>query len=435
MLRERSEQYADHPFFRVENEAIKRFIIESSTGQFYDTKIRRSIIEQHTNLNLTEYGKVLDVTNLSPRSIPGPYTTKHLLMAPGLRRATGKRYQPDTEDQYFLDETEVPPKYYVNTFQPEDLPTAIKGDVSIFYRMLESICRNTPSAIQKLMTIVAMHAQYPALTPKYAILMTGQQGSGKSLMARAIGLSLAKKFNSARVDLRLSYNSDWRGFAAKEWPEFDRYMDAEWTKDLITCFTYMVSTKYGQNYEDRNHTLNIFTCNGLRATIQEGDRRFVVCGEARADSKVLGLEFESWVNSTGPNHLRWHLLHEIDCSSYDLLNVWTEMKDQVIEASKSYRSTACDFVLEELEDIDGLECVPNKFLQILVDAHKIPLNEFNKEFGQIFIKPFKDKVKINGTPERFRAFKNHEKWLKEEGTEEYRKQYDLAEQIAKGRKF
>lgn len=435
LLHDRSEQYSDHPFYRVEAEAVRRFIAEESTGTVFDTKIRRSVNEQHANLNLTVYGKVMDITSLSNRPVVGPYTVKHLMAAPGLRRAQGKRYQPDTDDQFFLDDTEIPPRYYVNLFQPEDLPTPIKGDVSMFYKMLNSICRHTPTAVEKFMTIAAKHAQYPALVPKYAILMTGQQGSGKSLMAKCVGLALAKKFNSARVDLRLSYNSEWRGFACKEWPEFDRGMDVEWAKDLITGETYLVSTKYGQNYEDRNHTLNIFTCNGLKATIQEGDRRFLVCGEAKADDKILGLQFEAWVNGTGPQHLRWHLLNEVDCSGYDLLDVWTEMKASVIEASKSYRSTACDFVLEDLADIEGLECIPNKFLQILVDVHKIPLNEFNKEFGQVFIKPAKPIIKINGVAERFRAFKNHEKWMKEEDTEEYRKQYALAEEIMKGRKF
>jgi energy-coupling factor transporter ATP-binding protein EcfA2 len=355
------------------------------------------------------------------------YNDKRFLAA-GPRIAQGRRYQPDLDDIYFPDDEE-PPRYYINTFQPEDVPKAIKGDVSIAYKMMESICRNTPSAVQKLMTIAAKHAQFPALMPKYGVLMTGQQGSGKSTLARLIGLALSKRYNSAKVNLDISFNSEWRGFACKEWPEFDRNMGEEFLKDLITGEDYIVSVKYGMDFKEKNHTLNIFTCNGLQSKIQEGDRRFLVVGDAKADDKKLGLEFEAWVNGMGPNHFRYHLLNDIDCSNYDLLNVWTEMKDAVIDASKSYKSTVKDYVIEELEQVEGLECPPNVVVQLLLDAHKVPIISFNKEFGQYFIKPALEKVKIDGFPQRFRAFKNHEKWRNETSTEEYVKQFRLAQKL------
>jgi len=346
-----------------------------------------------------------------------------------MRSAWGKRYQPDVDDIYFQDDSEEPPRYYINTFQPEDVPRATRGDVSIAYKMMESICRNTPSAVQKLLTIAAKHAQFPALLPKYGVLMTGQQGSGKSTLARLIGLALSKRYNSDKVNLGIDFNKEWRGFACKEWPEFDKEMDEEWLKDLITGDSYLVSVKYGTNYREKNHTLNIFTCNGLQAKIQEGDRRFLVCGDAKADDKKLGLEFEAWVNGMGPNHFRYHLLNDIDCSNYDLLDVWTEMKDAVIEASKSYKSTVKDYVIEECVQIEGLECIPNTILQALLDVHRVNAISFNKEFGQYFIKPAREMVKVDGYPHRFRAFKNHEKWRKETNSDEYKKQFELAQEL------
>jgi energy-coupling factor transporter ATP-binding protein EcfA2 len=432
LLREQSAKYADHPYLQVEGAALARFIFEEWSGTVFDTKLRISTKMSHFNSMLATYGAVEDITANRPTRIL--YSDKRFLAA-GPRIAQGSKYQPDVDDIFFPDETEEPPRYYINTFQPEDVPKAIKGDVSIAYRMMESICRNTPSAVQKLMTIAAKHAQFPALLPKYGVLMTGQQGSGKSTLSRLIGLALSKRYNSDKVNLGIDFNKEWRGFACKEWPEFDKGMDEEWLKDLITGDSYLVSVKYGTNYREKNHTLNIFTCNGLQAKIQEGDRRFLVCGDAKSDDKKLGLEFEAWVNGMGPNHFRYHLLNDIDCSVYDLLDVWTEMKDAVIEASKSYKATVKDYVIEECEQIEGLECIPNVVLQSLLDVHRVNAISFNKEFGQTFVKPAREMVKVDGFPHRFRAFKNHEYWRKEDNTEEYVKQFRLAQKLLASKKF
>jgi hypothetical protein len=74
-------------------------------------------------------------------------------------------------------------------------------------------------------------------------------------------------------------------------------------------------------------------------------------------------------------------------------------------------------------------------LNSLLDAYKVNLISFNKEFAQFFIKPAKEVVKIDGHPTKFRAFKNHEKWRVEADLEQYRIQYRLAEQLVKNRKF
>jgi hypothetical protein len=431
LIREQSERYADNPYLVVERDALARFIFEDMTGNYYDTTRRQSVKTDHTNSILATYGFVDDIT--SPRPTRIQYSTKRLLSAPGLRIAHGKRYQPDRDDIFFPDENFSPPLFYINTFQPEDVPQSIKGDVSIVYRVMNSICRDTPEAVQKMLQIIAKHAQFPALAPKYALLMTGQQGSGKSNLAKLIGLSLSKRFHSGRVDLRIGFNAEWRGFACKEWAEFDKDMDEEWLKDLITGETYNVSTKHVAGYVDSNHTLNIFTCNGLQAKIQRGDRRFLVCGTAKSDDKALGLEFESWIKGTGPNHFRYHLLNDIDCSNYDNIDVNTELKDAVIEASQSYRSTVYDYIMEEIDEIPGLECLPNPILEGMLDKYKVGLISFRKEFAHKIVAS--KVVKINGTAYRFSAFVNQDKWKKCDDNAQYKKQFEIAQKLLKTNKF
>ena len=236
--------------------------------------------------------------------------------------------------------------------------------------------------------------------------------------------------------MSVDFNSDWRGYACKEWAEFDKNMDEEWLKDLITGESYAVSVKYGTNYTERNHTLNIFTCNGLQSKLQTGDRRFVIAGYARPDDKLLGLEFEKWINGPGPNYLRYYLLNEVDASAYDIMDVRTELRDAVIDASQSYKATVKDYIMEELEQVEGLECLPNNILEILLKPHGVNTISFMKQFGQYFVKPNLELVKVNGIATRFRAFKNHEKWKVESNSEAYREQYKLAERLVNlGSKF
>lgn len=434
LLREESRRYDDDPFLKLQNYATSRFIYDETSNKVWDERNRQLIDLTHVDAIMSTQGKAMDITADRPKLVT--YSYKHLLMAPSLRQAQGMRFQPDAVDTFFLDNSNEPPAWRINKFHPDDVPEAIKGDVSIMHEVLASLCRDSPAAIQKILIILARHAQFPAHTPKYGIMLTGEPRAGKSNFARLCGLALSKKFHSTRADLRSSFNSTWKGFACKEWPEFDKDMDEEWLKDLITSETYEVQTKYGMNYVERNYTLNIFTCNGLKSKLQEGDGRFVIAGYAKPDNKRLGLEFEKWVTGPGPNYFRYYLLNEVDCSEYDTMSVWTEAREAVIEASQSFRATVKDEILELIEDIvPNLECIPNNILSILLEPYKINTISFNKEFGQYFVKPKLEIINCNGVSTRFRAFKNLDYWRNHTHTADYRAQYEMAEKLIHKSKF
>ncbi len=429
LLREQTLQYSDDPFLQIQNYALARFIYDETSNQCWDERNRQLVDLHHVDSIMATQGKALDITADRPKVVT--YSHKHLLSCPGLRVAQGVRFQPDEDGTYYQDSHSDPPQWRINKFHPDDMPTPIKGDVGIAYKVLNALCRDSPAAVQKILTILARHAQFPATTPKYAILFTGEQGSSKSNFAKLCGLALSKRFSTARADMETSFNSNWRGYACREWAEFDKTMDEEWLKDLITGETYEVRTKYGQNYVEYNYTLNIFTCNGLQSKIQEGDRRFVIGGYSRADDKQLGLEFEHWLNGQGPSFFRHHLLNNVDCSGYDGLDTWTEMRDAVIAASQSYKGTVKDYVIEALEEVEGLEIVPNAILSQLLEPHKVNVISFNKEYGQFFVKPKLEVVKVDGWVQRFRCFKNFDKWRNEQDTAKYRDQFKLAQKLIK----
>jgi hypothetical protein len=423
-LLNRSEQYSDLPALQIESRVLNRFIYDELSGQVFDEETRVLIKAEHANQIMRTFGEFDDIMSNRPkRSV---FTVDRMLTCEGVRLSRGQQYNPATDQIYFEDTLSVPSVWKINKFNPADVPEAVKGDVSIVFKVLNSICRDDLGAVPKILTIAAYHAQNPALTPKYGLLFAGEQGAGKSLMARLIGLALSKKFSSSKVKLDADFNSLWRGFACREWEEFDRNMDEEWLKSLITGETYEVNQKYGGMYTERNHTLNIFTCNGLQSKLQEGDRRFVVAGYAKSDDKLLGLEFEAWVNGPGPSYFRHYLLNEVDASGYHLLDPKTKLKDNVIEASKSLRATLKDILIEDWSSVEGLECMPNDIAQHFLAPHRITPEQFNKQYGQYFTKPARESVKINGVPKRFRAFRNHDRWATENNTEAYQKQYKLA---------
>jgi len=365
-------------------------------------------------------GLVDDYMSNRPRKIA--YDADRLLTAPGLRVSQGIKNRPDLEEPYYQDGD----FHYVNRFNPDNIVKPVRGNVSIAYEMLKSLCRDSPSAIQKILTIAARHAQLPAITPKYAVLLTGEQRSGKSNMARLIGLSLCKDFSSARVSFDSDYNGGWAGKLCKEFAEFDPKMDEEYLKDLITAKTIEINHKYGIKTTEDNFTLYIFTCNGLQSKIQPEDGRFVIAGYSRPDDKRLGLEFEKWIDGPGPAYFRYHLLNEIDITEYDTMTTWTEMREAVIEASKSKMRTICDQIMDELNEVDGLECLPNVVLNELLRPYNVDVNWFNKRNGERFRKPKRENIRISGTLYRFRVFKNHDLWSQNDRAEDYHKQYEIA---------
>jgi hypothetical protein len=428
LLDNESTIFADHPWLLLERKVTGQFIYDTMANVMWNIDRRIPMKKDHANTVMMSMGQALDIRAAKPKLTP--FAWDDYMTSPLARLADGVMFNPATEDVYFVDTKAVPPVYRINTFNPSDVPDAIQGDMSLFMWALGNICRDTPTAVQKVLTVAAYHAQNPTLTPKYAFLFVGDKGAGKSNMAKCIGLALSKRFHNSRVDSSSPYNGEWRGFPAKEWPEYDAKMDPEDMKSLVTDEQYLHNPKYGVQHMEYNHTLNIFTSNTFQSRIQEGDRRFLICGNARADDKIKGLEFEAWCNGQGPNILRYFLLN-YDCSNYHILDVTTEISSKVIDASKSYKRTLADDVREILMDYEGLDLVPNSILEIMIAPHRTSLISFNKENGHIFTAPAIERVKIAGqtTAVRLRCFRNYDVWSKETDTNKYREQYELAQKF------
>lgn len=430
LLREEKRSWNDHPYLQQELRWVERVIFNRASGLFYDSEIRKEVPVQHVNMNMSPGSEVVNPFSAGRMVI---YRAEHYLRCPMVRIADGARYNPATTEEFYEDARDQ--KKYINHFHLDDIPKPLKGDVSIFYEVLQKMSPNSPIANKKILTVAAKHAQSPITIPLYGLIFVGEQGSGKTLIARAIGTALSRRYHCARVDLSDTFNAEWRGYACKEWPEFDRSMDAEWLKDLVTSETILVRAPYQQPYPIDNYTLNIFTANQMKSVVQEGDRRMIISGWGQRMDAKLGAAFFDWIRGPGPSYLRHHLLYEVSALEYDDMGSNTESRDKVIEASKSYKSSVMDLILEELAIIEGLECIPNPVLEEMLAKYRVNLISFNKEFAHEFVKPAKEVVKIDGTSVRFRAFKNHERWLHEVDMEQYRIQFKLALKLIGAKKY
>ena len=92
-------------------------------------------------------------------------------------------------------------------------------------------------------------------------------------------------------------------------------------------------------------------------------------------------------------------------------------------------------LIEEFNEVEGLECVPNDVIAAKLVPHRVNLISFIKENGHYFVKPAREMVKINGSVMRFRAFKNLDKWRKETDPMAYREQFELAAKLKLGSKY
>lgn len=442
LIRDERKRFADMPYLRAEREAVGRYILYEPKDIFLDTKIHEFIKPEHFNNNMKQFG-LLDDLYSKRQMYYNQDRVRH--DSTGLRRATHIGYKADQGDFYIEEDSGGRLIPYVNKFNPDDIPKPVKGSVAIFDDILLNICEGDQSLVDRIKVIAAFHAQFPDRTPKYALMLLGDQGCGKSLVATSFGLALSKRFSKCRVNLDSPYTDTYLGYAAREWEEVYASMGYEWYKSLVTQRDVEINTKFGYKWTQPNTCLHIFTVNQMKSIIQEGDRRTLIAGWGRKHNELLGIQFEKWVlpeyGGMGPNYLRHHLLYDIDASSYDTLDVTTKLKTGVIEASKTYRETICDLVKEQLSEMEGFELAHNALIEEVLRPHDVRLESFNKQFAMEFIPPCRPIISVGGNKIRFRAFRNHEKWRSETNTEEYLKQYAMSEAVLKkiqngpGRKY
>ena len=407
----------------------QRYILIEAEGQFFDT---HPAIFSGASKGTADLAMANDSVMLNPmahRVEMIKFRHDHYLNSPYALRAKYVEMRPDVDKVHFKDhERNI---WVLNNYRFDLIPDPVKGDVSWWYAILDNITKDSPSAKDKLLKLVARKIQNPTEHFPLSIGIIGDQGAGKSLFAHSIGVCV-NSFSGGRVNMNDTDNTSWAGHLVREWSEMPKDFDAEVWKQLIRDEYQEVRKLYASPRKIRAQTLHIATNNKAKQLVEKGDRVMIFAGYGKKLSAEVGLaafKMIGSVNEPGPGiaALRYHLLYEVNTDDLSLMDSTTEIRGEIITASQTSQEFLYDELLLCIEDIPGLEILPASLLATLSEqlGFKGSFMSFRKgsrDIGTVG----SSGVKIDGIKVRFCALKNQEKWKTEVDPEEYKKQYKMA---------
>jgi hypothetical protein len=437
-----AQRWDDNPYIQKCIE-WQRYIYVESTGKFFDTD-KQVFVEVDAG--------TADKTLAKGCQMLDPFSSRGQAIRFGYQQYLNSDYRfdakytdvlPDQDQVHVYDDERS--CWLVNTFRFDLLAEPKQGDVKWFYDLIDNICPDTLSAKDKLIKLAAYKVQNPVGHLPLAIGIIGDQGAGKSLFAKAIGVCVGD-FSGGKVNLRDTDNTAYTGHLVREWAEIDDNMTIEWFKALVRNTTQEIRGLYSKPRVIQARTLHIVTNNHIRQLVEKGDRVMIFAGKGKRMSNERGLELHRLIGDPlkpGPGiaALRYHLLYEVDATGVESMDNRTELLGEIIEASQTRAEDVVDEILFNISDTPGLEILYNSLLIDMLAAigFKSSVMSWRKTTPGVSSPALKEGVRIDGVKQKFTVFLNHEKWRNCVDTDEYRKQYQLGkvvhEQIIKQVKF
>lgn len=200
----------------------------------------------------------------------------------------------------------------------------VEGDISPFTELLDHLVSVEPEVGPWLWQWLAYPLQNPGAKLYSAVLLhSPMQGTGKTFLGEIVGDIYGRNFTTlSQDDLTNNYTYV---FANKQFALADEVIaakdgrkHADRLKSLITQEQMKIEKKFEPIYFIRDTINYLFTSNHVDALyIEDADRRYCVI---KVPSIALPTEFydkvRAWRRSGGPAHLFYHLLHNVDCSTF-----------------------------------------------------------------------------------------------------------------------
>lgn len=213
--------------------------------------------------------------------------------------------------------------------------TAEPGDVGPWLRLGEYILsrEGNPVARDMPLKLLAYKAQNPQVKVPLALVLTGQQGSGKTMWADAVRAAFAPYSSPVEPN---AFDSDFHPWLEKsiiatihEMDVATMYKHAELLKALISDPNRTLNDKYRVIREVNSPTFYIFTANhsGVGAGFGSDDRRLLSIECPGPGNPQLYDDMLDWLANGGPKALMAYLLE------YDLEG-WKPPKHAPMTASK-----------------------------------------------------------------------------------------------------
>jgi hypothetical protein len=236
---------------------------------------------------------------------------KEWLTHPLARRYTNTIFRPGADEI-----VKLPDGIFLNSWREQPCR---RGDVTPFLELTEFLYRETlGDEWDWPIKLLAWKAQNQTRKVPLAIMLIGEQGSGKSLWGKMVTKAFGQ-YGSVKSGRDLDQN--WNGFIEKSLVAVVDDVSARQMRANIETLRNWISEsrverieKYLKNREVDNYCLFIFTTNYRDAgAFAHDDRRFLVVGSPRreADGDYYGKLWQ-WVEGKGGSYIYDYLL------TYDL---------------------------------------------------------------------------------------------------------------------
>ena len=190
------------------------------------------------------------------------------------------------------------------------------GDVSCWLELSAAIFAGLPQDLRDFpIKLLAYKAQHPAEKVPIAMIMVGQQGTGKTAWTTALAAAFGKYYASVTPE---SLTSPFQPFLEKsllaavhEITPQQMTHSSERLKSMISDLRRPMNDKYRSVRDINSYTMYIFTgnFNGIASVSADDRRYFVIQVPSKKGQDELGRRVHEWVTETRAKGLMHYLLN------------------------------------------------------------------------------------------------------------------------------
>lgn len=310
-----------------------------------------------------------------------------------------------------------------------------EGDVGPLHRWRELVFGDDLQAWNYFLQWHAYKLQNPGAQYTTAILLTGAQGSGKSMFANAMQHIYGENFSSVDAHTFFSAFNPWADrkqyvMANEVFTNWSREDRARMTmlKDIVDRKWFTLNRKHQQERHVKNFATIFMTANPIDALhIESDDRRYFVY---RTVNQIMPedfmIEWHEWLGNGGPAALMAYLL-KVDVSKFSpyAKPPMTKSKQDVMDYNESERDQiARNIVLNGPEVlgkyVPGDLFIMENLFSLLPDGHQRTLKDSTGlrraliDAGAIKVPKNPTggdgRIKVGPGMHQIWAVRNHDKW-------------------------
>lgn len=245
-----------------------------------------------------------------------------------------------TKDEVVFDPEAKCPKHWINLFRGRGVEPA-EGDVGPYLDLVRHVCADDDNVIDYLLNWLAYPIQKPGAKMNSAVIMHGDEGSGKNFVFEPIvkihGLH-------GRVVGQTQLESQWNDWASAvtfligdEVVSRTEMRHHKGTlKALVTSANINIQTKFMNTRVERNCMNMVFLSNETQPLVLDNtDRRYCVIWTPRNGEVELYKRYVAWRDAGGIAALH-HMLATRDLSAWDWWSPppMTDAKQDLIELGR-----------------------------------------------------------------------------------------------------